>query len=273
MARQALSSGRLKARRRRRRLLLVGLLVFVLVVLAGGLVWLSWAPFMRVTAIEVSGTKSVPTSTLQAYVEQQLQGAYGWLFARNNVFLYPRAGIAAGLLAQYPTLRSVDVHAKDFHTVEVAVMERQPVALWCPAAGGECDYLDEQGLIYAPAPQFNEDPYLIYTGAATTTAQAGLRQYLTTEQFQSLSALVAALETKVPGDPIDRVAVDSSLDARAYFHDGFVLIFSIKDDGGDVFERFSLALQSPDFAGHALSDFEYLDLRFGDKLYYKLKNQ
>ena len=50
-------------------------------------------------------------------------------------------------------------------------------------------------------------------------------------------------------------------------------MFALGDDGGDVFDRFSLALQSDLFKKHALSDFDYLDLRFGDKLYYKLKTK
>lgn len=275
MARPVVSSGRLKARRRKRRALLGGALAFAALLIFGGFVWLSWAPFLRVTKIEVSGTKSLPPGELMAYAQQQLAGSYAFLFARNNVFLYPRAGIEAGLLEQYPTLRAADVHAKDFHTVEVNVAERQPVALWCPSAGSEqaggCSYMDEQGLIYAPAPAYSDAPYVTYQGAATSTPQSGLKQYLTQDAFQSLAALVAALEAKETNDPVVQVAVDGTGDARVYFKDDFLLILSTKDDAGDVYQRFVLALQSDAFAGKQLSDFDYLDLRFGDKLYYKAK--
>jgi len=49
--------------------------------------------------------------------------------------------------------------------------------------------------------------------------------------------------------------------------------FAVADAAGDTFERFSLALGAGPFLEHPLSDFAYLDLRFGDKLYYKLKKQ
>ena len=55
------------------------------------------------------------------------------------------------------------------------------------------------------------------------------------------------------------------------FADNFTLIFTLVDQGGDVFERLTLALTSGPMAAHKLGDFQYLDLRFGDKLYYKLK--
>ena len=68
------------------------------------------------------------------------------------------------------------------------------------------------------------------------------------------------------------ISVDAVGDVRVMFTNGFTLIFALSDDSGDLFERFSLALSSGPFVAHTLSDFAYLDLRFGDKLYYKLKD-
>lgn len=280
MARVDLPQSRLRARRRRRRALVGACALLILLALLGGLVWLSRAPFLRITAVAVSGAQTVATSRLDADVREQISGAYLGLFPRDNIFLYPRQRISKLLLNTYPSFSRVDVHAADFHTVAVEVAEREPVALWCPSAGsgqvpsagGEaCSYLDENGLAYAPAPQFSEAPYVFYQGALATTSSPALMQYLTPGEFQSLRALVEALMQKEPDDPIGTVAVDSNLDVRAYFHDDFLLMFSLKDDGGDVFERFSLALIADPFKGKTLSDFEYLDLRFGNKLYYKAK--
>jgi hypothetical protein len=67
------------------------------------------------------------------------------------------------------------------------------------------------------------------------------------------------------------VSVDNNNDVEATFGSGFVLKFALDDAQGDVFERFSLALTSDPFKNKQLSNFAYLDLRFGDKLYYKLK--
>jgi len=60
-------------------------------------------------------------------------------------------------------------------------------------------------------------------------------------------------------------------DVSVRFANSFTLRFALSDAGGDIFERFSLALTSEPMKAHKLSDFQYLDLRFGDKLYYKLK--
>jgi len=179
--------------------------------------------------------------------------------------------MAQTILKQYPTLRAVDVHAQDFHTIVVAVTEREPVALWCgpsPAEPQPCLFLDEEGAAYAPAPEFSAPVYVPYYGSLV---QGAPPRYLGTAQFQSLFALVAALGQKESAEAVAGVSVDSSGDVRMLFGGGFTLIFNLKDDGGDIFERFNLALGSSVFSGKTLADFEYLDLRFGDKLYYKLK--
>jgi hypothetical protein len=272
MARVPLPKSRLRARRRRRRAFIALFAALILVAVGAGLVWLGNASFVRVQNVVVSGSSDVSAGDIEQYARAQMEGKYAWLFPRDNIFLYPRAAISQGLLAQYPTLRQADVHAKNFHTVEVIVVERQPVALWCPAApqAEPCSYLDETGLAYEMAPQFSETPYIIYNGAVSTSTQPGVRQYLSQGAFQSLSALVAALGGTDAG-PIRRVAVDTNNDAYVYFKNDFYIIFGLADDGGDVFNRFGLALQSSAFAGKDFSSFEYLDLRFGDKLYYKPK--
>jgi len=268
MARVDLPQSRLRTRRRRRRWFLGGGVAFLCLLVLGGLAWLSRAPFLRVTSVQVVNAQALASSTIAQFAWDQMSGAYGWLFARNNIFLYPRQTISQQLLLQNPGLRAVDVHAQDFHTVVIKVTERTPVALWCDT---DCYYMDEQGLVYAAAPQDGAPTYISYQGPVATTTEPGLRQYLTTEEFQSLAALMAALAQTMPDNPVGQVVVDDNLDTRVYFQNDFLLIFNLKDDGGDIFERFTLALSSDVFKGKTVADFEYLDLRFGDKLYYKLK--
>jgi hypothetical protein len=66
--------------------------------------------------------------------------------------------------------------------------------------------------------------------------------------------------------------IDEAGDAHLTLSNLFTLIFPAGANMGEVLQRFSLALTTEPFTTHALSDYEYLDVRFGAKLYYKLKN-
>lgn len=236
-----------------------------LLLLLGLIVGLSYLPFLQVRDVQVSGTKTLATSTLISYIQGQIAGRYLFVLPKRNIFIYPKRAIADGLLAQFPELRAADVHAGNFHTIAAEVVEREPKALWCQ--GAQCYYMDQAGVVYAPA--VAQDGYVVYRGRAE--GESLPRQYLTEDTFESLFALADAVSQKLPDTPVKEVAVDAHSDAEATLGNGFVLRFALGDAGGDVFERFSLALTSAPFAEHALGEFEYLDLRFGDKLYYRLK--
>lgn len=269
MARVALPESKVRARRRKRRAL-GGVLVAVVVCAAlGGLVWLSHAPFLRVEHVVAQGLASVPAEGVEQVVRRHLDGAYGYMFAKNNILIYPQDTIAAALRAAYPQFKVVDVRAQDFSTIAVVVVEREPKALWCQSE--QCYFMDEDGVVYAPAPSSGVGGYVSYTG---DTEGASLpRQFLDTAQFRELAAFVGAIAQKEPGDRVVRVGIDQSNDVRLVFASGFALLFSLRAQGGDLFERYALARDAEPFAGRALGEFEYLDLRFGDKLYYKERHE
>ena len=268
MARVELPESRLRARKRRRFVrLAAGLIVFLLFT-SSGLVGLTYLSSLQIKDVAVSGAQTLSSGTVETFARDRLSGEYWYVFSKSNIFLYPKQQIAADLIKAYPVLASADVHAVDFHTIAVNLVEREPRALWC-TQDERCLFMDENGVAYGEAPTFSEPVYLSYYG--TTTGEALPKQYLTPEQFQSLSALVDALAQKISDSAIVAVDVDTNKDVSVRFANSFTLRFALSDAGGDIFERFSLALTSEPMKAHKLSDFQYLDLRFGDKLYYKLR--
>jgi hypothetical protein len=185
--------------------------------------------------------------------------------------LYPREEIRLRLLRDFPNLSQAVIGGENLTTLAIVVSERKAQALWCGpslALAGACYLLDAQGVAFAPAADFGGEIYTEYYGPVSGESP---QQFLALDTYRALSATVDALKDKVADDSLDSVEA-SAEDARVHFKSGFELIFSLKDGGADVLERFSLALTAAPFTTHALSDFEYLDLRFGDKLYYKLKS-
>lgn len=269
MARVELPASRLKARKRKRRLRVFAFIAGGCALLLGAAVALSHAPFLLVREVSLSGMETIASSTLRGKALQHLSGSYAFVFPKRNIFLYPKEAIREDLLRLYPALASVDVHAVDFQTIAVNVVERHPRALWCE--GTRCYLMDENGTVYGDAPTFSEPIYISYSGAAS--GEGLPKQYLTPSEFQALSALVDAVASHLPEERVQGVSVDGARDVYARFASGFSIYFPLDDQGGDVFERFTLALKSEPLLGRPLSDFLYLDLRFGDKLYYKLKEK
>jgi len=271
VARVALPESKIKARRKRRRIIALSLAVLCVAVLCAGFVWLANASFAQISTIEISGAQTIATSTIEQKVKAQLVGSYLYLFPKNNILFYPNRAIESVLVGSIPAIASVSVHAENFHTISVSIVERHPKAVWCgsdPHNPQPCFLMDESGRAYGAALDFSNNVYTRYFGSLTSNAP---KQYLSPSEFRSLSALVDTVATSQKTMKLVSVFVDQNRDVYVVFDSGFTLLFALSADGGDVYQRFTLALQSEPFKSHALSEFEYLDLRFGDKLYYKLK--
>ena len=271
MARVELPESRLRLRKRRRRVRLTVVLAAGILLLLSGAVDLAYLPALQISAVQVEGAQTVSSSTVEAFVRERLEGSYAYILPKTDIFLYPKRSIARALVAAYPQFASVDVHAVDFRTIAVAVVEREPRALWC---ADRCYLMDENGVVYGEAPVFSAPVYTTYQG--TTTGERLPKQFLAPGEFLPLSALVDAIAQKIPGERLQEVEVDAQFDVQMHFEgaapaggQGLTVRFALHDEGGDVLERFTLALSSAPFKDKPLSGFEYLDLRFGDKLYYK----
>lgn len=255
-------------------MLFVASLVFgVLVLFFLFSLWFANTAWLRITRVSVSGENVIPQTSIETVANDVIASKYLGLYSKANILLYPKSKILRELHTLYPTLQTADIHASDFHTIAITVTERTPHALWCSASSATCVLLDDDGLAYANAPDYSGAVYEKYYGALPDGPLP--KQFLTPAEFRSLSALIDAFAKKVAPDTITTIEVDENKDVHVSIAGetgGYKILFALGDNSGSVFERFTIALTAGPFTTHKLSDFEYIDLRFGTKVYYKLKN-
>jgi len=279
-SRVALPESKLKRRRRIRRTRLSIAFGVLLLILAATVVGASWIPQLRIKHVSVRGLETLASSTVAEFATKKIDGRMLLVFPKDNILLYPKKEVERGLLKEFPALKDAVIHADNFEAITINAAERHPKALWCgesPVLSQNCRLMDEGGFVYSPGLENALSGLIRYTGAATTTrlytAQTEPLQYLTAREFAALEALVDALGQNQKQTAIAMVDVDAHSDVRVIFENNFMLLFALKDAGSDVYERFTLALASGPFLNKTINDFDYLDLRFGDKLYYRLKTQ
>lgn len=270
MAPRPLPASKLRARRRKRRLLLFIFILVSVLVLVGAAVGLLWLPSLRADVVEVSGASSVSTQSIEEVVRAELGGTYGYIIPKNNVLLYPRDIIQKKLLERFVAFESVTVRLKNVKTVSVTITERKTTALWCgesPENPSPCYLLDASGKAYAPAAQYAGELYVTYYGETTGTTA---KQYLSPEQFANLAAVVTAMRSSEIKEMPLRTAVTRG-EVHVWFESGFEIIYLLKDNAADVLGRLKIALASEPFSKYTIDQIAYLDLRFGDKLYFHRK--
>ncbi len=268
---------RLKKRRRREKLkslaeslaIIFSGTVFVL----AGIVYLARLDEVTVSNILVEGEKIIDASDVTRVTREVLSGSYVFL-PRRNIFIYPKKELIASLEYSFPRIKKVDVKRVDFNTLKIFILERDPDALWCkgkPNNLEDCFYVDEDGFIYAKAPFFSGDVFFRYYGGGVNSSNP-LRNYLVSPdwivELKNFNSHLEDLKIKAKGVHLseDYFEILLANDSR--------LFLKYEDSLEESFSRLQSLFRGSEysFVDSEGPTFLYIDLRFGERVYYKFED-
>jgi len=266
-----------KLARKHRRLFvlkIVALCMLVAGAVVGG-VYLLNREEVLLSGVVVSGTEVLDAAQLEREALEHIEGKYLFTIPRSSVFLYPKYSIAAGVLESFKRVKEVEVYRGNWRTLHVDVVERKPHTQWCgenrlEGVVPECYFLDEDGYIYALAPASSGDAYFHFYGPIESGEPVG-QYFLERGEYRALTLFLTTL--REAGIAVEDLAVRDEMDYELYLKDGTQVILGRGQDLGRVYENLKSVLLSDAFEEVDLSTVEYIDLRFGNKVYYKLKNE
>ena len=262
----------MRARRRRARIIALSLVLSLIVALSFVASYLSYLPQYSVLSVSVEGAQNVSANAVKNYAESIIYDGSHHLLSRANIFLYPKALIEKDIPLQFPRVQSAVVSSPSLlaDAVTVAITERLPFALWC---GGEgCFDMDKTGFIFstASAAASSSNEYVFSGGVATSSQAAPIGQTFAPGHAQGLVVFLQLLGQG--GLTPKGASVQSDEDFTVPLGEGFSVYASFGQDPGTLVSNLQLVLSSQALQGQE-QDLEYVDLRFGDKVYYKLKGQ
>lgn len=243
----------------------IGVFVCVMVLVGVTGVWYGTRlPVMSIASVEVTGGDTIPHKVVYTYVTDILDQSYFSLVPHRFAPLAPTEQIAQALQA-IPRVKDVSL-TRDGATLRVAYTEYEPFALWCNGSkeSGTCFFLDERGYAFAHAPQLEGATLVRHIDERVSTLDQS--QAFETVQFerthQFLENLVEKLELRVTDV---RYTIDGDLEFTV--SGGGVIKVSASDSYEIVLDRLSTVLRSDAFDHIEPGNFQYIDLRFGNKVF------
>lgn len=258
----------------RKKLLMYKFALFVVIILLStlGLGWLMGFDEVTVRNIIIKGNSTVTTDQLHTVVEEHLAGSYFFLFPKDSIFIYPKHSIEASVFELFKQVKEVSISFKNFQSIVIEVEEREPDALWCDNASvqngvGNCYFMDRSGVIFAQAPAFSGNIFFRYYGAVEGEPIGNA--FLSVSEFSILRLFVLSLyELNISPVFLSVTGVD---DMALYMEEGNRILFGRGQNLSDILSNLESILASDEFKDKGFSEIEYLDLRFGNKAYYKYK--
>lgn len=263
------ASSRIAKRRKIKSALNLSLKIGLPVVVMIGLIFLSRADFMQVKSFEVAGADTMPQQSIKNTASGFASGTIFFVIPKSNIFFMNKEKLAAALLSSYPRIEKVDV-SKQFlsGSVDLSLTERKPDFLWCSGTG-VCYFMDKTGLVFEKSDVIIPDPALqgkvIFSGVLGGNPL--MKSFATPEEMQNYLKLVDTLNNA--GFKVSSINIESSDKGTAKTDAGDVIFNPAEADLSVIAQNVILLIN--DIKGKTPSaQFQYIDARFGNKVFYKL---
>lgn len=271
--RKRFTSSKYAQRRRKAAYAKTIFITFALVLFIGAVAWLSRLEDIRIAAVEVEGNSIITNEELVSIVDERLQGTYFFLIPRSNTLLYPRRDITAAVLSSFPRLVTAEVSFIDFQSIILSVEERVPYARWCgddltllEVEDNRCYFLDADGFIFAKSPGFTGNVFMNFYGSIDSNNPVGA-QFLSRQEFRNIVFFLNSLK-RLSIDPA-MLIISNDIDLELFLDSGTRIILRRNNDFADILTNLKSIFASEVFRDINMLTVDYIDLRFGRKVYYK----
>jgi hypothetical protein len=271
-----------KQKERKRKLIVRSVLLFLGVFLVCfSIVWVFAHPSFQIKKIRIEGNKILSADAVIAVAQRDISGNYFFFFPRTNVLFYPKDAIRSEIVSAFPRANSVAVSLEG-DVLIISLSERDPAAIWCgvekdaTTTENGCYYLDKTGYVFDTSPNFSGDAYFKFYGKgllANGRSAVG-QNFISADLLEKLSDLRHTLQRY--NKKTDDLFLGDESRAELTAESGCKIVFSTDQDFSALKANMEAVFKSPGW-GKEISgtdkcaDLEYIDFRFGNKIYYKQK--
>lgn len=227
-------------------------LLLILILFSTGIYYVFFSDVFKINQIEISGNNKISTEDIKNLVTGQLD---------QKVILFVRLSKTAKTITEkFPEAESVSLKRRFPSSVSLSVEERKPFAVWCNQT---CFNSDEEGIIFERTN--NTSGFLIRTDKDIVIGKSIVSKNELNDIFNIKNDLVKKtnIATKEFLYLRDMLTLKTEEGWQAYFdpttslsNQSFNLIVSIQEK----------------IPSDRRGDLEYIDLRYGNKVFYKYKS-
>jgi len=241
-----------------------GVLIMLLVAALGYGTWyVTRLPNLTITQVAVSGGVTIPHAVVEEAVRQELSGTYAGLIPRAFAYLYPAAAIESAVVA-IPRVNEVTLTRASRTELALSFTEFVPFALWCDEERANCHFINESGYAFSDAPQLRGGTM---TRFIIEDSPLQLRTSVLDEvRLGRMVAFANAVQENF-GFSVEEVYVAQNGDVTYTLTSGAELRTNAEVGPSPTLRNLETVLKSPEFSDLTANNFQYIDLRFGNKVF------
>lgn len=239
----------------------------IIILLLGGVFYIIRLPKFQLSEIEFQGLTALSSEELKDTMFRLTEGVYLFAIPRRALFFISPSRLGERLKKEYPRIEDVEISRRFPNRLWVVIKERIPWAIFC-VEGKSCAYIDSTGFAMEESPD-TQGSLIRKINALSGAFEIGDRALdpLLMDKLLMLGERTErTLESKVVKYEVEH---PSAKEVKLYVDEGFYLIFLRDDDFDNAFRVLKKILEGEIKGKRA--QLEYIDLRFGNKVFYKFK--
>ncbi len=257
-------SGRIKKRRIIIRIILL-FLIFVIVI--AGIISFFYIPKLKIQKISIkSYSEKIDKDELSKYISNYLDKKYLGIFPLANFFLFPKNEVKLNILKDFPYVKEVTLDKNFPDTINLEIKEREPEAILCYE--NDCSFLDEDSFIFQKAPFFSGSTVVKFRDERSGSNRLFLGdKLLDNNQFKNLIKFKDLLKSEKI--EVDEIILKDENIYNIVTSDNWRIIINNENNIDDTLINLKTIINSK--IKDKIKNLEYIDLRFGNKVFYKLR--
>ncbi len=218
---------------------------------------------VTLSTVSVRGGETISHEEIERIARERLDGSYLKLVPRSFAFAYPHQDIEKSI-REIKRIKNLSVMRSGGTELVIEFDEYVPDSLWCKDSNSDgCFFLDNAGYSFSPAPSLAGGSFMRFVAIGKTPSEH--TQAFSEEEYRRVQELVNLFDEA--GWNISKAEVDAAGDAFLSIVNGGEFKVSLKQDAKETVNNLLTVLNSEKFAHIKPGNFEYVDLRFGSKVF------
>jgi hypothetical protein len=228
--------------------------------------------FLRITNISVNDTLNIESEEIKNDVLDMISGNYFFFIPKDSYFFLSKEKIKNKIVDDFKKINTIEIKNKGITGLEIEITERQPEVMICDGfredeEGEHCSFADKQGIIFEKVATSSDKIYFKYYSSNEINQDKFIQLQNFVKNVENSGIIATGLLLSEDGSyELYIKNVDQSI-AVVYFDDRTSLDKVVSNLS--VFWKNSL---NKKIGSDLIPNFEYINLRFGNNVFYHIKN-
>lgn len=225
-----------------------------------------YLPKLEIKNIEINGNENL-TQKVRITVNEELNKKILFLIPKNNFFIFKKNSLKEKILQNTASVKTVEINKNFPDTIILNIKEKTEAGFYCVNAEmSKCFSLDEESAVLEERAINSEEKKIVFIASASTAAVKQNEKIMDKKTFSDIISLSSDAE-KILGLKARKIILNKN-EYNIFFENSFYAIVN-KNQINSAFENLKLILESQ--IKDKKNNLEYIDLRFQNKAFFKLR--